>query len=50
MLRATYLSSSPKQIAAAVDLGLPFGTYRYQLRKAQELLARELWERIRHLA
>lgn len=46
VLRATYLSSSQKQLAAAVDLGLPFGTYRYQLRKAQELLARELWDRL----
>ncbi len=46
VLRATYLSTSPKQLAAAGDLGLPFGTYRYQLRKGQELLARELWNQL----
>ncbi len=43
VLLATYFSTSPKQLAAATDLGLPFGTYRYQLRKALQLLARQLW-------
>lgn len=47
VLMATYFSTSQKQLAAASDLGLPFGTYRYQLRKALELLSHELWQRSR---
>lgn len=46
VLRATYLSGSNKQVAAAWELGMPFGTYRYQLRKALGLLAAEMWPRL----
>lgn len=46
VLRATYFSGSAKQLAAASELGVPFGTYRYQLRKALDALATELWRRL----
>jgi hypothetical protein len=46
VLRATYFAGSAKQLAAASELGVPFGTYRYQLRKAIAALADELWPRL----
>lgn len=49
VLRATYCSSSTKQIAVASELGVPFGTYRYQLRRAIDALAAELWPRLEEL-
>lgn len=43
LLEVTYLDAQlPKQEAAAVDLGLPFGTYRYQLRRALDLATKSL--------
>lgn len=46
LLQVTYLDpSQPKQEAAAVDLGLPFGTYRYQLRRALDLAAQDVMRR-----
>lgn len=43
LLRVTYLDpTTTKQEAAAAALGLPFGTYRYQLRRAIELAAEAL--------
>jgi hypothetical protein len=48
LLQVTYLDpSKPKQEAAAVDLGLPFGTYRYQLRRALDLATQDLMHRER---
>jgi hypothetical protein len=43
ILDVTYVRPTVKQHAAAVELGLPYGTYRYQLRKAVALLEDELW-------
>jgi len=46
LLEVTYLDAQmPKQEAAAVDLGLPFGTYRYQLRRALDLATKALLSR-----
>ena len=45
ILEATFVRPVVKQQAAAAELGLPYGTYRYQLRAATDLLAKELWER-----
>ena len=45
ILETTFVRPAVKQQAAAAELGLPYGTYRYQLRAATELLAKELWER-----
>lgn len=42
VLRVTYFDESPKQRAAAVDLGLPYGTYRHHLRRAIELLTLQI--------
>lgn len=43
LLEVTYLDPSiVKQEAAAAELRLPFGTYRYQLRRALELLTVEI--------
>ncbi len=48
LLEATYLVPGVvKQEAAAAELGLPFGTYRYQLRRALELVTEELAARER---
>lgn len=44
ILRATYVRPTTKQQAAALELGLPYGTYRYQLRKAVSLLEEEIWQ------
>ena len=44
LLAATFVRPAVKQQAAAAALKLPYGTYRYQLRGAVELLAKELWE------
>lgn len=43
VLNATYVEPAVKQRAAATDLGIPFGTYRYRLRRALATLADELW-------
>ena len=43
VLRVTYFDPEPKQQAAAAALGIPFGTYRYRLRKALDVLGDELW-------
>ncbi|MGE0787256.1 MAG: hypothetical protein AB7S26_16410 [Sandaracinaceae bacterium] len=43
VLELTYLDPTiVKQQAAAAELGLPFGTYRYQLRRALELVTDEI--------
>ena len=39
----TFLEPSAKQQAAAAVLGIPFGTYRYRLRKAIDLVSDEVW-------
>jgi len=44
LLAATFVRPAVKQQAAAAALKLPYGTYRYQLRAAIELVAKELWE------
>ncbi|MDX2092925.1 MAG: hypothetical protein SFX73_34060 [Kofleriaceae bacterium] len=44
ILEVTYVRPTVKQHAAAVDLGLPYGTYRYQLRKAVAVLEDVLWQ------
>lgn len=46
VLSATYLRVQPKQQAVAVDLGIPYGTYRYQLRRALQVIEEELWQEI----
>lgn len=43
VLHHTYIQPAVKQRAAAADLGLPFGTYRYRLRRALAALSDELW-------
>ncbi|MEM9074942.1 MAG: AAA family ATPase [Myxococcota bacterium] len=43
VLHRTYVEPAVKQRAAAIELGLPFGTYRYRLRRALATLADELW-------
>jgi len=43
MLHRAYLAAPEKQRATAAAFGLPYGTFRYQLRKAQGSLADELW-------
>jgi hypothetical protein len=45
VLRATFFDPAGKQEAAAAALGIPFGTYRYRLRKAMACFADALWER-----
>lgn len=45
VLDVTFIRPAPKQEAAAAALGVPYGTYRYQLRKATALLLEELWNR-----
>jgi hypothetical protein len=48
LLEVTYLDPrTEKQEAAAAELRLPFGTYRYQLRRALELVTEELAARER---
>ena len=43
LLELTYLDPTiVKQEAAAAELRLPFGTYRYQLRRALELVTLEI--------
>jgi len=42
-LALTYLRPAPSQEAAAERLGLPFGTYRYQLARAIERVGDRLW-------
>lgn len=44
LLEATFVRPAVKQQAAATTLKLPYGTYRYQLRAAIDLVAKELWE------
>jgi hypothetical protein len=44
ILEVTYVHPTVKQHAAAVELGLPYGTYRYQLRKAVAVLEDVLWQ------
>lgn len=44
VLRATFFEPAGKQEAAAAALGIPFGTYRYRLRKAISCFADALWE------
>lgn len=44
ILMTTFTEPAVKQQAVAAALKLPYGTYRYQLRAAIDLLARELWE------
>jgi hypothetical protein len=41
---AAYLQRTPTQAAAAIRLGLPFGTYRRHLTRAVELLCDHLWQ------
>jgi hypothetical protein len=45
VLRRTYLEPASKQLAAAGELGLSFGTYRRYLGRALELLVTTLWRR-----
>jgi hypothetical protein len=45
VLEVTFLEHADKQRAAAATLGLPYGTYRHQLRAAIALFVRELWAR-----
>jgi RecA/RadA recombinase len=45
VIDVSFIHPAPKQEAAAATLGVPFGTYRYQLRKAIALLLEELWRR-----
>lgn len=45
VLDVSFIHPAAKQEAAAAALGVPFGTYRYQLRKAIALLLEELWRR-----
>ncbi|MFO0676544.1 MAG: ATP-binding protein [Polyangiaceae bacterium] len=47
ILRATFFEPAVKQEAVAASLGMPFGTYRYRLRKALTCFAATLWERER---
>lgn len=44
LLEATFVRPAVKQQAAATTLKLPYGTYRYQLRAAIDLVAKELWD------
>lgn len=46
-LEATYLEPAATQELAAERLGLPFGTYRYQLSKAIERVTEWLWPQAR---
>lgn len=50
VLRTTYLQGVSKQEAAAIELGLPYGTYRHRLRRAIADLTTWLWERERRAA
>jgi len=43
-LELTYLRPAGSQELAAERLGLPFGTYRYQLRTALARIAQQLWQ------
>ena len=43
LLRESYLGEKRKQEAVAAQLGVPFGTYRYRLRRAEQLLADHIW-------
>lgn len=45
ILEVTFLECADKQRAAAAALGLPYGTYRHQLRAAVALVVKELWSR-----
>jgi hypothetical protein len=45
-LEATFFRPAPTQELAAERLGLPFGTYRYQLRTGVERLAERLWRQM----
>ncbi len=45
ILHRAYLAAPEKQRATAAAFGLPYGTFRYQLRKAQGSLADELWRK-----
>ena len=44
-LDSTYLRPAGSQELAAEKLGLPFGTYRYQLAAGVERVAQALWDR-----
>ena len=44
-LELTYVRPAGSQELAAERLGIPFGTYRYQLATGIERIARALWER-----
>ena len=44
-LDLTYVHPAGSQELAAERLGLPFGTYRYQLATGIERVAQALWER-----
>ena len=50
VLEATYVRPSTKQYAAAVALGLPWGTYRHRLRRALAELTRRLQVRLARTA
>lgn len=45
VLHATFFEPAGKQEAAAAALGIPFGTYRYRLRKAIACFADALWQK-----
>lgn len=45
LLRVTFVEPSTKQLAAAAELGLPYGTYRHRLRAALGVIAKLLWQR-----
>jgi hypothetical protein len=43
LLRVVYVEGAEKHQAAAASMRMPYGTFRYQLRKATQLLIEELW-------
>lgn len=43
VLRVTFVEPQHKQQAAAAELGIPFGTYRYRLRKAMDRVGELAW-------
>jgi hypothetical protein len=45
VLRVTFLEPSPKQQAAAAELGMPYGTYRHRLRASLAMLVDLMWQR-----
>ncbi|MCA9609570.1 MAG: hypothetical protein KC619_28420 [Myxococcales bacterium] len=48
VLRLTYVEPEVKQLAVAEQLQIPFGTYRYRLRKAHRQLGEVLLARVPH--